>query len=129
VQKTDTAKKIDQLLAKVDGMYLLFNILESVPAVLLAKADNRLEAYIAKTRILLEREQEFISQRTHDDNEIKTAHSLREENERLQLLYSEAQETAIKMEDALGGMISSVFKYIQCWGINSLLEDQYPEIN
>lgn len=61
-----------------------------------------MEAYISKTRILLEREQEFISQRAHDDNEIRTAHNLREENEKLQLQLSEAQETAIKMEEALG---------------------------
>ncbi|KAJ3218623.1 hypothetical protein HK099_004994 [Clydaea vesicula] len=95
VKKKELEVKVEVLLRKLD---------ESVPATLLAQADHKLEAYIAKTRLLLEREQEWICQKSHCEIEIKKARETNEENEKLQLQYFKAQETAVKMEDALGAL-------------------------
>lgn len=55
----------------------------------MAQLDNRLQSFISKTRVLLEREQEWISQKALIEMEVKEIKRLKDENDKLSLLYSQ----------------------------------------
>ncbi|KAJ3083752.1 hypothetical protein HK102_000920, partial [Quaeritorhiza haematococci] len=90
--KKNAQKKIDHLLKMAH---------ESVPAKQHSEVENKLLYYIAKTRILLEREQEWISRREEQDAIASEARELQCKVDQLQIELLEAKKTAVQMESAL----------------------------
>jgi hypothetical protein len=114
--KNEALFKVDNLLKKLDGkpkqmqkvlfpLPLLTSFLvESVPASQVAQIDNRLQSFISKTRVLLQREQEWISQKALIDTEVKEIKRLKEENDKLTILYTQEKLQHEKMESAFDGL-------------------------
>lgn len=58
----------------------------------LAETENKLQNYVSKTKVLLEREQEWIYQRNKQEAELHEFRKLQDENDKLQMQYLDAHE-------------------------------------